>query len=55
LASIAELQHKDRDFVEFIAYVRIEGKMTIPKEVRDSMDIRTGDLVRCRIVKVKVR
>jgi hypothetical protein len=39
--------------VEFIAYVRKEGKITVPKEVRDSIGIGRGDLVRCKIVRVK--
>jgi len=39
--------------VEFIAYVRKEGKITVPKEVRDSIGIDRGDLVRCKIVRVK--
>jgi hypothetical protein len=43
----------DADPVEFVAYVRKEGKITVPKEVRDSMGIDRGDLVRCKIVRVK--
>jgi AbrB family looped-hinge helix DNA binding protein len=38
---------------EFTAYVRKEGKITVPKEVRDALGITRGDLVRCKIVKVK--
>ena len=39
--------------LEFTAYVRKEGKITVPKEVRDAIGIDKGDLVRCKIVKVK--
>lgn len=40
---------------EFTAYVRNEGKITVPKEVRDLLNIERGDLVRCKIVKVKMQ
>jgi len=39
--------------LEFTVYVRKEGKITVPKEVRDAIGIEKGDLVRCKIVKVK--
>ena len=41
--------------VEFTVYVREEGRMTVPKGVRDALGIREGDLVKCTIGKVKAR
>lgn len=40
---------------QFTAYVRKEGRMTVPKGVRDALGIREGDLVNCTIGKVKSR
>ena len=40
---------------QFTAYVRKEGRMTVPKGVRDALGIREGDLVNCTIGKVKPR
>lgn len=42
------------DEVEFTAYVRRDGRITIPKEVRDVLRIREGSLVKCKIVKVSI-
>ena len=39
--------------MEFTAYVRKEGRITLPKEVRDALCIEEGHLVRCRIERVK--
>ncbi len=47
------LSDEDGKEMVFTAYVRIEGKLTIPKEVRDALDIKRGDLVECRIRKIK--
>ena len=41
--------------VEFTVYVRIEGRITIPKEVRDALVIKEGNLVECKISKVRAR
>jgi len=38
---------------EFTAYVRREGRVTIPKELRDALIIKEGNLVKCKISKVK--
>ncbi|MFQ5836397.1 MAG: hypothetical protein ACE5HG_00920 [Candidatus Bathyarchaeia archaeon] len=37
---------------EFTAYIRREGRMTVPKEVRDALKIEEGNLVKCKIKKV---
>jgi AbrB family looped-hinge helix DNA binding protein len=39
--------------MEFTAYVRKEGRITIPKEVRDALNIMEGNLVKCKVEKVK--
>ena len=39
--------------MSFMAYVRIEGRITIPLEIRDAMEIKRGDLVECRIKRVR--
>jgi len=39
--------------MEFTSYVRKEGRITLPKEVRDALNIEEGHLVRCKIEKVK--
>jgi bifunctional DNA-binding transcriptional regulator/antitoxin component of YhaV-PrlF toxin-antitoxin module len=38
---------------EFTAYVRREGRLTIPKELRDALIIKEGNLVKCKIIKVR--
>jgi AbrB family looped-hinge helix DNA binding protein len=37
----------------FTVYVRREGRVTVPKELRDACDITEGDLVECQIKKIK--
>ena len=39
--------------MEFTSYVRKEGRITLPKEVRDALSIEEGQLVKCKIEKVK--
>jgi len=38
---------------EFTAYVRRNGRMTVPKEVRDALSIKEGSLVKCKIRRVE--
>jgi AbrB family looped-hinge helix DNA binding protein len=38
---------------EFTVYVRKDGRMTVPKGVRDALDIEEGNLVKCEIKKVE--
>jgi len=38
---------------EFTAYVRRNGRMTVPKEVRDALGIDEGSLVKCKIRRVE--
>ncbi len=38
---------------EFTAYLRKEGRITVPKEVRDALTIKEGHLVKCKISKVE--
>jgi AbrB family looped-hinge helix DNA binding protein len=37
----------------FTVYMRQEGRITVPKELRDAYDLKEGDLVECQIRKVK--
>jgi len=40
--------------MEFTTYVRREGRITVPKEVRTALNIKENELVTCTITKVKV-
>ena len=37
----------------FTVYMRREGRVTVPKELRDAYDLKEGDLVECQITKIK--
>ena len=39
--------------VVFTAYIRQEGRVTVPKELRDAYRIEEGDLVECQLKKIK--
>lgn len=38
--------------VEFTVYLRKEGRITVPKEVRVALNIGENDLVKCQIKKL---
>ena len=37
----------------FTVYMRREGRVTVPKELRDAYNLKEGDLVECSIRKIK--
>ena len=37
----------------FTVYLRQEGRVTVPKELRDVLDLEEGCLVECRIKKIR--
>ena len=37
---------------EFTVYIRKSGRVTVPKEVRDALDLKKGNLVKCKIKQV---
>jgi bifunctional DNA-binding transcriptional regulator/antitoxin component of YhaV-PrlF toxin-antitoxin module len=37
---------------EFTVYVRKEGRLTVPREVRAALNIKEGNLVKCKIEKL---
>ena len=39
--------------LSFTVYVRREGRVTVPKELRDAYDIEEGNLVECHIKKIR--
>jgi len=39
--------------ITFTVYMRQEGRVTVPKELRDAYDLKEGDLVECKIRKIK--
>jgi len=41
--------------VEFTVYVRKEGRITIPREVRAALNIEEGNLVKCKIEKLEAK
>lgn len=39
--------------ITFTVYMRREGRVTVPKELRDAYNLKEGDLVECQIRKIK--
>jgi AbrB family looped-hinge helix DNA binding protein len=39
--------------IAFTVYMRREGRVTVPKELRDAYNLSEGDLVECKIRKIK--
>ena len=39
--------------VTFTSYVRNEGRITVPKSLRDAYGFKEGSLVECKIKKIK--
>ena len=47
------LASKEKKQAVFMAYLRREGRITLPKELRDAYGLKEGDLVECQIRKVR--
>jgi len=41
--------------VEFTVYVRREGRITVPREVRAALNIEEGNLVKCKVEKLRTK
>ena len=47
------MSNDNKTGIAFTVYMRGEGRVTVPKELRDAYDLKEGDLVECQIKKIK--
>ena len=47
------VEPSEESMIVFTVYVRREGRVTVPKELRDAYEIFEGDLVECKIKKIR--
>ncbi|MBA7473066.1 hypothetical protein ES707_08400 [subsurface metagenome] len=47
------LSTDEKSELTFTVYMRCEGRVTVPKELRDAYDLKEGNLVECTIKKIK--
>ena len=47
------MSHDNKTGITFTVYMRKEGRVTVPKELRDAYDLKEGDLVECQIRKIR--
>jgi AbrB family looped-hinge helix DNA binding protein len=47
------MSDNEKTGITFTVYLRCEGRVTVPKELRDAYNLKEGDLVECTIKKIK--
>ena len=47
------MSNEQKNGAVFTVYMRCEGRITVPKELRDGYDLKEGVLVECQIKKIK--
>ncbi|MCW4015256.1 MAG: AbrB/MazE/SpoVT family DNA-binding domain-containing protein [Candidatus Bathyarchaeota archaeon] len=47
------MSNDNKTGITFTVYMRHEGRVTVPKELRDAYNLKEGDLVECQIRKIK--